>query len=213
MALSKKDQRTLTITITLLLGFVVWSFGVDPLLENYNQLNERLESEQKKYAENQQTLAEGADIDEGYKRVEAQFEGYRDENAEPEDLEEEDGYELDPREQFNEEVVDLVANVIGEIPQYSPPSTAQIQGASGYEFLILPLTVRADLPKVSELLKEFDKRGYLIQTARINRDPDLDKEELTLELNLGRIVKIVEEEELDSPMRPGARRLSRGGAR
>lgn len=199
MALSKRDQRTLSITVALLLGFVVWSFGVDPVWQSYIDLNDQLEAERKKYVENQKTLSEGAAIDEGYTRVEAQFP--------------QDDPERDPSEVFNEEVVDLVQQIVGQNPEYRPPTTAEITGASGYEFLILPLTVRSDLNKVSELLKEFDQRGYLIQTARITRDADLDKDELTLDLNLGRIVKIVDEEDLAGPARPGSLRLSRGGAR
>lgn len=196
MALSKRDQRTMSITVGLLLAFVVWSFGIEPVWMSYKELTENLESERTKFVENQEMLAEGKSIDEGYTRVEAQFP--------------KDDPERDPSEVFNEEVVDLVEKTLGVIPQYSPPSTAEIKGATGYEFLILPLTVKAKLGKVSDLLQEFDRKGYLIQTATISRDNDLDKDELTIELNLGRIVRIADEEET-GPARPGSLRL--GGRR
>lgn len=198
MALSKKDQRTMTITLVILLGYVMWAFGIEPVWNSYQEVNDKLERELVKYRENQQTLAEADSIDEGYKRVEAQFP--------------KDDPERDPGEVFNEEVVDLVDKIIGIIPDYAPPSTAEIKGATGYEFLILPLTInKVKLPKVADLLKEFEQKGYLIQTATITRDTDLNKEDLTVELNLGRIVKIAEEPEDVGPARPGSLRL-RGGS-
>lgn len=197
MALSKRDQRTLTITVVLVLGFLVWSFGIEPVWQNYEELNETLEREQEKYVQNQETLKEAKAIEEGYERVEAQFP--------------QDDPERDPSQVFNEEVVDLVQETIDVYPSYSPPSTAEIKGATGYEFLILPLSVKASLGKVATLLTEFDKQGYLIQSATITRDSDLDKDELDVALNLGRIVKRVEEEE--PVRRPGALRLGQGRGR
>lgn len=199
MALNKRDQRTLTITLTLVLGFVVWSFGIEPVWQSYEELDTTLVSENDKYVQNQQTLAEAASIDEGYARVEAQF---------PQDDPERDASEV-----FSEEVVDLVADTVGTVPQYSPPATAEIKGATGYEFLIMNLTVKSPLPKVAALLQEFDTKGFLIQTSTITRDSDLDKDELTVQLNLGRIVKIAEEEPDDTAPQPGSLRLNRGGAR
>lgn len=197
MALSKRDQRTLSITVGIVLVFVVWSFGIEPVWESYNDLNDKLESERKKWVENQKTLSAGQSIDEDYARVEAQFP--------------KDDPERDPSEVFNEEVVELVEKTVGTIPDYSPPSTAEIKGATGYEFLMLPLTLRqVQLPKVADLLTEFEKRGFLIQTASITRDSDPDKDNLSLELNLGRIVKIADEEPATLG-RPGALRL--GGRR
>jgi hypothetical protein len=198
MAMSKRDQRTLSITVGLLLTFVVWSFGIEPVWQSYKDLDEKLEKERSSYVENQQTLAEAKSIDEGYTRVEAQFP--------------KDDPERDPSEVFNEEVVDLVEKTIGKIPEFSPPNTAEIKGATGYEFLILPLSFKSKLPKVSDLLQEFDKKGFLIQTATITRDNDLDKDELTVELNLGRIVKIADETQEAGPARPGSLKLGRGGS-
>lgn len=191
MALSKRDQKTLTITIVLLMGTVVWLFGIEPLYNQYIELEETLEDERQEYVQNKQILAEAEDINEGYARVEAQFP--------------KDDPERDPSEAFNEEVVDLVEEQIGVIPEYSPPTKLEIKGATGYEFLILPISVKTTLEKAASLLREIDERGYLIQTAQLTRDANLDSNEITVELNLGRIVKIVEEEEI-SPMM-----LRRGG--
>ncbi len=199
MALNKRDQRTLTITLTLLLGYVIWSFGVEPVWQSYQELDETLIREQNKYVQNQETLAEAASIDEGYARVEAQF---------PKDDPEREASEV-----FNEEVVDLVFETVGTLPQYSPPATAEIKGATGYEFLILPLTVKSTLTKVAALLHEFDSKGFLIQTATITRDSDLNKNDLTVDLNLGRIVKIAAEDSEDAAPQPGSLRLGRGGSR
>lgn len=199
MALSKKDQRTLTITLSLVMCFVVYSFGVQPVWEQYEDLNNAVEAERVKYEENQRTLKEAKSIDEGYARVEAQFP--------------KDDPEREPSEVFNEEVVDLTESTVGVVPDYSPPTTLEIKGATGYEFLILPLRVKAKLNKVAALLQEFDRKGYLVQTATITRESDLDKDDLNLELNLGRIVKIVTEDELSGPAKPGSLKLGRGGSR
>lgn len=198
MALSKKDQRTLTITLVILLGYVVWAFGIEPVWNSYQDVNDKLDRELVKYRENQEMLAEAESIDEGYKRVEAQFP--------------KDDPERDPSQVFNEEVVDMVDEIIGVIPNFAPPNTAEIKGASGYEFLLLPITIdEVKLDKVADLLKGFEKKGYLIQTATITRDTDLNKDDLSMELNLGRIVKIDSEVEEAGPARPGSLRL-RGGS-
>lgn len=200
MALSKRDQRTLTITLALVLGFVVWTVGISPVWNSYQEVDEKLQVERDKYFQNQKTLSEGTKIDQGYARVEAQF---------PKDDPDRDASEV-----FNEEVVDLVKDTIGLYPEYSPPNRIEIKGATGYEFLILPLSFKSTLGKVAALLKEFDKKGYLIQTSTITRDSDLDKDELSVELNLGRIVKIpTEEDEGSGPAKPGSLKLGKRGAR
>jgi len=202
MALSKRDQKTLSYILFLVLGFVIWSFGIEPIWTSYQQLTEDLESEQAKYEQNQETLAEGKSIDEGYRRVEGQFP-----KEDP---------DRDPSEVFSEEVVNLIEKQTGNIPGYSPPTSLEIKGATGYEFLIMPINLKTTLDKVAGVLKEFETKGYLIQTAKINRETDLNKEELTVDLNLGRIVKIVTEEEQaaqDGPAAPGSLKLNRRGAR
>jgi len=199
MALSKRDQRTMTITLVLVLGFVVWSFGIEPVYQQYQDLDEQLQSEKKKYEENKQILSEAASIDQGYAKVEAQF---------PKDNPDRDAGEV-----FNEEVVDLVEKTAGRIPEFSPPSTAEIKGVPGYEFLILPLSIKTKLNKVADLLQEFDRKGYLIQTATITRDSDLNKDDLSVDLNLGRIVKIAAEDVEAGPARPGSLHLGRSTRR
>lgn len=195
MALSKRDQKTLTIMMVAVLGFVVWEFGIDPVYTSYQELTETLESEQAKYEQNRQTLAEAKSIDEDYARVEAQFP-----KEDP---------ERDPSEVFNEEVVNLAEAQVGKV-SYSPPTTAEIKGATGYEFLILPLTAKSTIAKTAKLLAEFDSKGYLIQTAKIDRESDLSKDDLTVELNLGRIVKIAEEPAEPGIGAPGGLKLQKG---
>lgn len=200
-SLSKKDRKILTAIVVMVLGFVVWSFGIEPVYSNYEELNERLESAEETYIRNQETLAEANSIDEGYARVEAQFP-----QDDPEDA------DRDPGEKFNEEVIDLVQEQVGTIPAYSPPVTAEIKGAVGYEFLILPLSVKTTLDKAAKMLAEFERKGYLIQTAKITRETDLNKDDLTVDLNLGRIVKIAEEDtdEGGTGTAPGGLKLQRG---
>lgn len=200
MALSKKDQRIVTITLCLVMGFVVWSFGIEPVWNQYTELSEDLAKEQKRFEDNQELLNEATSIDEGYKAIEAQF---------PQD---DPDNERDASDVFNEEVVDLVEEQTGVSPNYRVPTTVDIN-APGYQFLILPLSLKTNLEKTAKLLNEFDKRGYLIQTLKITRDSNLDSEELSLEMNLGRIVKIEEPTETAGPARPGSLRLGARGRR
>ena len=198
MAISKRDQKTLTIILVLVFGFVMWSFGIEPIFTDYQTLAEKLDSEQKKFEENKKTLAEATSIDEGYAKVEAQFP--------------KDDPDREPSEVFSEEVVDIVKEKVGVIPNFNPPVRADVKGAPGYEFLILPLTVKTTIDKMSGLLKEFESKGYLIQTTKATRESDLNKAELTIDINLGRIVKTIpdEPEEGAAPGAPGSLKLNRG---
>lgn len=196
MALSKRDQKTLTIIGVLVLGFVVYSFGIQPTIETYSDLQDNVDKARARYIQNKQTLAEAKSIDQEYARVEAQFP--------------KDDPDREPSEVFNEEVVDIVDEQVGTVPAYSPPTTLEIKGAEGYEFLILPITVKTTLAKAANLLDAFEKKGYLIQSAKISRENDLNKDDLTLELNLGRIVKIAEEPAPAIGGAPGTLKLNKG---
>jgi len=70
--------------------------------------------------------------------------------------------------------------------------------------------VKTTLAKAANLLDAFEKKGYLIQSAKISRESDLNKEDLTLELNLGRIVKIAEEQAPAIGGAPGTLKLNKG---
>jgi len=198
MAMSKRDTKILYFMVIILLGYAIWTLGINPVWSDYQSLSDDLQKETEKYSQNQKTLAEARTIEEGYKRVEAQFP--------------KDDPDRDPGQVFNEEVVNLVKDTMGSgvDSSYKPPDRSDIKGASGYEFLNLPLTVRGTLPKIATLIKAFDQKGYLIQSAAINRNSDLNKDDITAVLQLGRIVKVEDEPDIG---RPGMIHLNRGGSK
>lgn len=199
MALSKRDTNILYLIVGLMGAYVLWSVGVEPVYKNYQELNEDLEKEQITFEENQETLKKAAEIEAGYKRVEAQF---------PQD----DKEGRDPSEVFSEEVVKEVTNIVNRAPDIDPPKTEELKGVSGYQFLVLPMAVKGELKQISAMLKAFDQKGYLVRTAVLSRETNLDKTEITAEINLVRIVKIEEEESSESGPKP-AGSIKIGGRR
>lgn len=194
MALSKRDTNIIYIMMGLLMAYVLWTFGFAPIWERYTGLNDELAAQQETFEKNQQTLAEAAEIEEGYKRVEAQF---------PPDVP--DRY---PADVFSEEVTALVTQIVGKQPDVRPTSEEEIKGVQGYQMLTFPIAVKGELKNISNLLKAFDQKGYLVRNATVTRESNLDKNDLTLEVTLARIVKIPDEDdEPVGPARPGSIRL------
>lgn len=196
-SLSKKDQKILTIMLVLGFGYVLWTFGAEPVFNDYTELSESLTQEEEQYRKNVETLQAADKIELEYKRVEAQFP--------------QDDPERDPSEVFNEDVVKLSEKVLGGLPtKFDPPTPNEIKGVPGYELLIMKLEVNGNLAKIAELLKSFDEKGYLIQQVELNRDNDLTKDSLMVRLTLGRIVKIDTGDEPSGPAAPGSLKLAKG---
>lgn len=191
MAISKRDTRILYVIMFGVLAYILWLFGIQPVYQNYADLNSDLERQQAQFEKNRKTLGEARKIEEGYKRVEAQF---------PADVP-----DKDPADVFSEEVNDLVNNVVHKVPEIRPAVSEPIKGAKGYEMLSFPIALRdVELRPVVDLLKAFDDRGYLVLSATISRPANLDKPNLDMvEITLARIVKPEEPQEPVRPIRPG----------
>ncbi|MGI8906443.1 MAG: type II secretion system protein GspM [Candidatus Sumerlaeaceae bacterium] len=187
MALSKRDSSIAYAMGVMLVAYLLWVFGIEPVYRQYVELNEDLQRQEEQFSKNQKTLAEARKIEEGYKRVEAQF---------PPDVP-----DKDPADVFIEEVDALVTERVGKRPDLKPTSSEQIKGAKGYEMLSFPISIRnVELKPIAELLKAFDQRGYLVLNATLNRAANLDKNELdSVDITLARIVK---PEEPEPPVRP-----------
>ncbi len=196
MAISKRDSTIAYAMGALLVAYLLWLFGIQPVYDQYTELNDELGTQQQQFAKNQATLGEAKKIEQGYKRVEAQF---------PPDVP-----DKDPADVFIEEVAALVTQTIGKQPIVSPTNNEQIKGAKGYEMLSFPITIKdTELKPVADLLKAFDQRGYLVLNCTITRNGNLDKTDLQVEITLARIVKPEEAEAPVKPVKPG---LHVGGA-
>jgi len=195
VALSKRDTNIVYITMGLLMAYVLWQFGVAPIWDRYTEMRDELAAQEEIHSENQQTLDQAREIEEGYKRVEAQF---------PPDVP-----DRDPADVFSEEVTSLVTRIVGNQPTFSPTTEEPIKDVKDYQMLTFPVTVKGEFKPLSDLLKAFDQRGYLVRTATLTREPDLNKNDLTLDVTLARIVKIPEEDEPVGPPRPGTLTLGK----
>lgn len=187
--ISKRDQRIVYVMAAGIMAYLLWIFGIQPVYQQYVDLNTDLEKQEVQFTKNQKTLSDARKIEEGYKAVEAQF---------PPDVP-----DKDPSDVFSEEVTALVAQVVGKQPEIRPTTSEPIKGAKGYEMLSFPIMIRdAELKSLAELLKAFDQRGYLVLSCTINRNANLDKTDLQVEITLARIIK-PEEPEPVAPIKPG----------
>lgn len=191
VAISKRDTKIIYAMMFMALAYILWLFGIQPVYQNYVDLMTDLDRQQTQFEKNRKTLAEAKKIEEGYKRVEAQF---------PQDVP-----DKDPADVFSEEVNDLVNNVVHKTPEIRPAVSEKIKGATGYEMLSFPIALKdVELKPIVDLLKAFDQRGYLVLSATLTRPANLDKSNLDLvEITLARIVKPEEPQEPVRPIRPG----------
>src|SRR5690242_16094043 len=73
MALNKREMRILYITVAVILGVVLWSQGISPIYDRYVEQQDLLQKEEQKYKTNMKTLATASQIEEQYRKIEAQF--------------------------------------------------------------------------------------------------------------------------------------------
>ena len=194
MALSNREQKILQLTIVVVGGVLLW-WGVAPIWDNYVQLKEDLEAEKATFNKNKKILQRTEEIEEEFRRVEAQFP----------DVEE----GRSPDFAFSEDVAAAVESILpGERrPAIQPPKSEPIKNVDDYEFLNLVMDVSGQYEKLAQLLKGFDQKGFLVKSITLDHS-NPDKPELSLNITLARIVKL-EDEEPDG----GARRGFRTGRR
>lgn len=198
MTLSKRERNILYVTVAVIAGTVLYLWGIEPLYTAYVERESELESARATFQKNIELLQQAKSIEEGYRRIEAQF------------PKEEPG--KDPEHSFSEDV-DAAAEALlpGERRIIEPVQHEEIKGVTEYEFLTLTLTITGDLPKIAQLLKGFDQKGFLIKSIVLTHSRGVDSPELQLQVTLARIVKVEAQPETLSRRRPGARRV--GGRR
>lgn len=189
--LSARELRILIVTAILVGGSVTYLFAIEPLLNRYTDLQERLDRERDRFEQNVEILHTALEIEKDYRAVEAQF---------PQDSD-----DISPRAAFSEDVDSARQMILpGERSWYIEPVKSEpIPGADGYEFLTLAMSTTGELDQIARLLKGFDQRGFLIRSLTLSQNRGVDSPELRLDLTLARIVKI-EDEDPDSPRRPSA---------
>jgi len=198
MALSSREKKIVYLTGAIVLGTLIYLEGIEPLYTAYQERQEVLEKERSTYQKNVELLGQAKTIEEGYRRIEAQFP-----KEDP---------EKDPEHSFSEDV-DAAAEAIlpGERRVIEPVQHEEIKGVSEYEFLTLAMNITGELPKIAQLLKGFDQKGFLIKSILLTHSKGVDSPELQCQVTLARIVKVEEPTETVGPRRPGARRI--GGRR
>jgi hypothetical protein len=196
MALSNREQKILYITVALVGAVVLW-WGVAPIWDSYTELRADLEAEKRTFDNNKAVLQRTEQIEEEFRRVEAQFP----------DVEE----GRSPDFAFSEDVAAAVESILpGERrPVIQPVQSEAIKNVTDYEFLNLTMTVTGEYEKLAQLLKGFDQKGFLIKSITLDHS-NPDKPELSLDITLARIVKLEEETEEGGGRigrRPGGRRI------
>jgi hypothetical protein len=190
MTLNKRETRILWVTISMIGGLLLWTQGVGPLYDKYVQLQDSLAKEQKKYQDNVKILSTADKIEADYKRIEAQF---------PKEVE-----GKSPEHQFSEDVVAAAAQILPDkVPSVDIVQHEAIKEINDYEFLTFAAAITGELDKISQLLKGFDQKGFLIKMIKLAHTRGPDSPELKLEITLARIVKIAEDEFVGGPRRPG----------
>jgi hypothetical protein len=194
MALNKRERGILWLTIGVFCAFILWQWGIGPLYADYAETSELLETQRKTFEDNRKTLGRAKDTERQYKAIEAQF------------PKQEEGKRADHG--FIEDVISQVEGVLGARPKdIQPVAREKMKDVPGYDFLTFSMRVTGELDKLSQLLKSFDQKGFLIQTL-VLLHPDLDNPQITLDITLARIVK-QEEEKKGTRRRPGSLSLGR----
>jgi hypothetical protein len=198
MALSNRDRKILYVTVGLLAVTAIYLEAVEPLFKAYMERQGELEKASSTYKKNVELLGQAKTIEEGYRRIEAQF------------PKEEPG--KDPEHSFSEDVDNAAEALLpGERRIIEPVQHEEIKGVTEYEFLTLTLTITGELSKIAQLLKGFDQKGFLIKSIVLTHSRGVDSPELQLQVTLARIVKVEEQPDSVGSRRPGARRI--GGRR
>jgi type II secretory pathway component PulM len=73
MTLTNREKYILFATIAIAVGTVLYLQGIEPLYTTYLERQALLEKEQTQFKNNVQLLQEAKAIEEGYRRIEAQF--------------------------------------------------------------------------------------------------------------------------------------------
>jgi hypothetical protein len=198
MALNKRERKILGVTILVVLGTALWTQGISPLYDRYLQLQGNLDTEQALFNKNSMILQDANKIEQGYKRIEAQF------------PKEEPGKSAEHA--FSEDVDAAAESILpGERRNIEPVQHEEIKDVTEYEFLTLAMSITGELPNIAQMLKGFDQQGFLIKTIVLTHSKGVDTPDLQLNITLARIVKIEENQAQVGARRPGSRRL--GGRR
>ena len=194
MALNKRERSILWLTIGVFCAFVLWQWGIGPLYADYVETSGILDTERKTFEDNKKTLSRGKETEKQYKAIEAQF------------PKQEEGKRADHA--FIEDVIGQVEAVLGARPKdIQPVVRDKMKDVPGYDFLTFSMRVTGELTKLSQLLKSFDQKGFLIQTLTLLQ-PDIDNPQIQLDITLARIVK-QEEEKKTNRRRPGSLSLGK----
>jgi len=200
VALNSREKKILYLTLGIAAVGLIWWLGVSPLYDEYTRLQGQLETEAKKYRANRDILKTARQIEEDYKRIEAQF---------PKD---EPG--KSPDHAFSEDVVYAVQNILKDRP-FTPGTVVpeEMKDVTGYELLTFPIRVTGELQDIATLLKGFDQKGFLIRNITLSHSRGPDNPDLQLEMTLARVVKKDEPTEGTGPRRPGTRRINPPGGK
>lgn len=181
MPISSRERKIVWLTL-LIVGAVALWLGVSPIIDSYVQLKEELGTEKQKYESNRAILMRTKQIEQDFRRVEAQFP-----DVEP---------GRSPDFAFSEDVAAAADAILPDQtkkPTIDPVKPEPIKSVSDYEFLNLTMRASGEYEKLTQLLKGFDQKGFLVKAITLDHS-NPDRPELSLDLMLARIVKLEAEQ-------------------
>ena len=178
MKISERDSKILIVIAVLLIGAASWKFIIQPVVTRYNDLNGSLESEIETHNKNVSILERRQEIELSYRRVEATFPA--------------DDANRGPYYAFQEDVESAIDELFpGQQKKVDLPLEEPInKSISEYTKLYLAARTSGDFSKITQLLKGFDQKGFLITELSIRQARGIDDPEMTLDLRLDRILKV-----------------------
>lgn len=187
MALQRRETAILWTTVAVVVGAVLWLYGIQPIWDDYSNTRTALEEAEKTYEQNRKILA-------GRSKIEAEFDRIK--KAIPREKTDEQS----AKDAFQEDVNQLATQMLGSRPGLGVVTPEEMKDVPGFKLLSFEIRANGTLESIAKLLKAFDQRGYLIQQVGITQK-NIDDPNLSLVLALARIVQIEEEkrEERRSP--------------
>lgn len=181
MTLKPREKAILSVTIALAVIGLVWFVAVGPLYDEWELSRTNLGTAQKEYDDNVKMLKDRPRIEREYDRIRQTI---------PTESMDENTAEF----AFTENVTDLSTRIMGgkkpqmrKVEQDFEPFKAIKTG--NFVLLNLPVSTKGNLESIAQLLKAFDREGYLLRKVTVVK-PDIDATEFNLDLIVSRVVSI-----------------------
>lgn len=187
MNLNKREKVLGGAIVFILLGWLIYQYGVMTFYQEIKSRHNSLEYARKTYNGYISKLKRADDIKNDYEAIVGVKENPGDDGA------------SDPEKEFSEFVSDLCKRLGFAYPRIDPPGKEEIDNVDDHIFITLTVHTNGTLESVAKLLKGFDREAILIRALNIRSR--LDSDEMSISITVARMVKI-EPENTEKVKRP-----------